>query len=143
VAFRLVAPEPAEQDIHETCARLLDRLLLPPAQWACYPAGIGKFSASTLARLQRAGLKRGWPDILIISGGIFGIEIKRRGARLSKTRTATTRRGATRILVGQADMFPALIAAGFRDIAVITSPEEMLARLEAWGVPLRGHRISA
>jgi hypothetical protein len=37
--FRLEAPEPYELDIHEACASALDKLLLPPAIWACYPAG--------------------------------------------------------------------------------------------------------
>ena len=35
--FRLVAPEPFEIDIHEAWASALDKLLLPPAVWACYP----------------------------------------------------------------------------------------------------------
>jgi hypothetical protein len=32
--------------------------------------------------------------------------------------------------------------AGIRDIAIITSPDEMLAQMIAWGIPLRS-RIAA
>jgi hypothetical protein len=47
------------------------------------------------------------------------------------------------VLVGQEETFPALIASGgFRDIAIVTSVDEMLAQLTAWGIPLSG-RIAA
>jgi hypothetical protein len=50
-----------------------------------------------------------------------------------------TRRGSPRVLVGQEETFPALIASGgFRDIAIVTNIDEMLAQLTAWGIPLRG-----
>jgi hypothetical protein len=59
-------------------------------------------------------------DILIFHRGLWGIEIKRRGGRLSKMRIVRTRRGSPRVLVGQAETFPALIASGgFRDIAIV------------------------
>ncbi len=64
--FRLTAPDPLEVDIHEACARVLDRLLAPPAVWACYPAGGLKLSEAQAARLIRMGLKRAWPDLLIL-----------------------------------------------------------------------------
>ena len=141
--FRLQAPDPLELDIHEVCASALDRLLAPPAMWACYPAGAVELTAAQHTRYARMGLKRGMPDILIFHRGLWGIEIKRRGGRLSKTRIVRTRRGSPRVLVGQEETFPALSASGgFRDIASVTSVHEMLAHLTAWGIPLRG-RIAA
>jgi hypothetical protein len=61
--FRLQAPDPLDLDIHEVCASALDRLLAPPAIWACYPAGAVELTAAQHARYARMGLKRGIPDI--------------------------------------------------------------------------------
>ena len=83
------------------------------------------------ARLARLGLKRGWPDLLIAYDKIFGIEIKRIGGQLSKTRTVRTKRGL-RILDGK-DMFPRLLATrAFATIATVHSVDEMLAQLRRW-----------
>jgi hypothetical protein len=124
-------------------ADALDKLLLPPAVWACYPAGHLKLSAAEVARLVRLGLKRSFPDILIWYFGCWGLEVKRRGGRLSKTRVVHTRRGTPRILVGQEDMFPKLIASGgFAAIGVMESVDEGLAQVARWGIPLRG-RVAA
>jgi hypothetical protein len=137
--FRLVEPEPLEVDIHEQCARALDRLLAPPAMWCCYPAGGTELSAQQWARYARMGLKRGMPDLFVFYDGLWGIELKRRGGRLSKTRVVRTRRGSPRVLVGQEETFPALIASkGFRDIAIAHSVEEVLDQIERWRIPLRG-----
>ena len=71
------------------------------------------------------------------------VELKRQGGRLSKTRIVRTRRGAPRVLVGQEETFPALIASGgFRAIAIAHSVDELLAQCVAWRIPLRG-RIAA
>ncbi len=140
--FRLEMPEPEELDIHEACANALDRLLGPPAVWACYPAGHVKLAPAELARLQRVGLKRGWPDFLIVYRRIYGVEAKRLGGVLSKTRIARTKRGSPRVLVGQEEVFPKLIAAGFAEIAVINSVDQMLDALERWQLPLRGRIIA-
>jgi hypothetical protein len=40
-------------------------------------------------------------------------------------------------VTGQVDMFPALIKAGFRGIAIVHSVDEALKALEDWGLPLR------
>ncbi len=58
-AFRLRPPEPLEVDIHEACASALDRLLAPPAEWACYPAGHIKLAPAELSRLQRVARRSG------------------------------------------------------------------------------------
>jgi hypothetical protein len=140
--FRLTPPEPLELDIHQTCAQALDRLLLPPAVWACYPAGIIKLTGAQMARYAALGLKRGWPDLLIGFDGVWGIELKRRGGKLSKTRIGRTRSGAPRILEGQEDVFPMLLASGmFRAIGVAYSVEDMLGQLAIWGIPLRPYHI--
>jgi hypothetical protein len=140
--FRLTAPAPLERDIHKGCARALDLLLLPPAVWACYPAGATQLSAPQRARYAELGLKRGWPDLLILHGGLYGIELKRRGGRVSKTTIVHTRRGSPRELLGQEDMFPRLIAAGMTEIVIAHSVDEVLGHLTRWGVPLRG-RVAA
>ena len=135
-----MAPEPLELDIHERCADVLNALLMvPPAFWFTYPAGGVQLTPAQAARFSRIGLKRGLPDIWILYEGVWCIELKRIGGQLSKTRIVRTRRGSPRILDGQADVFPRLIEAGVRRIAVCHSPEEMLAALERWGIPLRGH----
>jgi hypothetical protein len=135
--FRLTAPVVPESDIHQACADALDKLLLPPAVWACYPAGATQLTAQQVARYSRLGLKRGWPDLIIIfDGRIFGLEVKRKGGRLSKTRVSRTRRGSPRILDGQEDVFKRLAAAGMT-IAVAHSVDEMLNLLRDWGMPVR------
>jgi hypothetical protein len=135
--FRLTAPVPVERDIHEACAQALDRLLLPPAFWWTYPAGATQLSPQQQARYSRIGLKRGLPDLWILHQEIYGIELKRRGGSLSKTRIVRTRRGSPRILAGQEDVFPQLLAAGMREIAICHSVDEMLLTLQRWQIPLR------
>ena len=137
--FRLTVPEPLEFDIHKTCAQVLDRLLAEPAIWACYPAGAVQLSRQQAARYSTLGLKRGMPDLLIFFEGVWGIELKRYRGRLSKARIVSTRRGSPRILEGQEEIFPKLIAAGFKGIAICTSVDEMLAQIKRWGIPLRNY----
>jgi hypothetical protein len=136
--FKLASVEPLEVDIQGTCAAALDRLLLPPAMWFAYPAGVIELNGPQMARLTRHGLKRGLPDIFILHGRVYCIELKRRGGALSKTRLARTRRGSPRVLLGQEEIFPMLIGTGaVAAIAVCTSVDEMLAQLARWDVPLR------
>lgn len=88
------------------------------------------------------GLKRSWPDILVFFHKVYGIELKRHGGKLSKRRLIHTRRGATRELPGQEDVFPLLLGSGaFADIRVARSLNEVMAHLLDWQIPLRG-RIS-
>jgi hypothetical protein len=141
--FRLTPPPESEQDIHEALARVLTALLPPLAFWACYPAGHIQLAPHETRRLARVGLKRGMPDIIIWYFGCWGLELKRVGGRLSRTRVGRTRRGSPRILEGQEEVFPKLIASGgFAAIGVVHSVDEALAQLAAWGIPLRG-RIAA
>jgi hypothetical protein len=136
--FRLTPSEPPEREVHEHCARVLDALLLPPAFWFTYPAGATQLSPQQVARHTRIGLKRGLPDIWILYQGIYGIELKRHGNYLSKTRIGRTARGAPRVLEGQEDVFPKLLASGaFRAISICHTVEEVLDRLDRWGIPRR------
>jgi hypothetical protein len=136
-AFRLVHDVKPEDDLHLEVKEALDRLLMPPAEWTTFPAGNIPLPPRWGAKLNRLGLKRGWPDILVLYDRIFGIELKRRDGRLSKTRLVRTRRGGLRQLDGQEDVFPRLEAAGMR-IAICRSVPEVLTALGGWGVPLRG-----
>jgi hypothetical protein len=111
--------------------------------WCTYPAGAVELTSAQHTRYARLGLKRGMPDIFLFYRGLYGVELKCQGGRLSKTRIVRTRRGAPRVLVGQEETFPALIASGgFRAIAIAHSVDELLAQCVAWRIPLRG-RIAA
>lgn len=80
------------------------------------------------------------PDILVFAlGKVWGIELKRRKGRLSKTRVTHTRRGTPRELIGQEDMFPKLLATGaFGAIEVAHSVDEVCALLDKWEIPRLG-----
>lgn len=136
-------PDPYEVDIHSACADALNTLLMRPAEWCCYPAGHVKLERHQVARLARVGLKRGYPDIMVFyDGGTYGLELKRHGGSLSKTFVQHNARGSPVERIGQEDMFPRLIASGWRAIAVVRSVSEMLTALERWQIPLRG-RVAA
>jgi hypothetical protein len=134
--FRLTAPTVPEVDLHGAVADALNLLLLPPAEWTTFPAGHVELIRRAAAKLARLGLKRNWPDVLVLHGTLHGIELKRRGGRLSQTRTVGTRRGRLRLVEGQREVFPRLEAVGMR-LADCESVDEVLAALRAWGVPLR------
>lgn len=141
-AFRLTAPIPFEDELHEAVAQALDRLLMPPAAWTTFPAGHVPLPTQWAVKLARLGLKRNWPDLLVLFGVLHGIELKRPGETLSRARTVRSRRrGALRHVEGQRDVFPRLEAAGMK-IATCSSVVDVLDQLAAWGVPLRG-RIAA
>jgi hypothetical protein len=134
--FRLTEDITPETDLHADVADALDKLLKPPAEWTTFPAGSVPLPPRFAAKLTRIGLKRGWPDILVLHDRLYGIELKRRGGRLSRTRIVRTRRGGLRELAGQEDVFPRLEAAGMT-IGVCRSVPEVLAVLRSWGVPVR------
>ena len=135
--LRLRSPEPLEDEIHVNCARSLDALLLPPALWFTYPAGV-HLGPAQQAKCYQIGLKRGLPDIWVLYGGVYCVELKRHGGRLSKTRVIRTKRGSPRILDGQEDVFKRLLETGaVEDIAICYSADDMLGQLAAWGIPLR------
>jgi hypothetical protein len=137
--FKLTAPAPTELDLHAAIASALRTLVLPPAMWWTNPIGHIQLSGAQMARLARIGTKAGLPDIWLLHGSLYGVEIKAKGGRLSQTRIAKARTGALRIVEGQQDVFPRLVEAGAADIAVVTSLDEMLAALHRWQIPLRSH----
>lgn len=135
--FRLTKPVVPEDSLHEAVAKALDLLLLPPAAWATYPAGSIPLPAQWAAKLFRLGLKRGWPDVLVVHGGqIIGVELKRIGGVLSKTRMVRSRSGALRIVEGQTDVFARLQGAGMI-IVVCETVEDVLTELRRLNVPVR------
>jgi len=139
--FKLSSWEPKEQDVHESCAKALHHFVLKPAEWTCFPAGHVQLNPAQAARLSRSGLARGWPDFLVVyAGSIYGLEIKRPGMSLSKTRIVHTKRGSPRVLVGQDEMFPRLVAAGMK-ITLVEGVKEMLWCLREWGIPLRAYHF--
>jgi len=141
--FRLTAPEPTERDIHEAVADALDACLLPPAVWFCYPAGHVKLSAPQAARLVRAGLKSGMPDIFIFYRGVYLIELKAYGGRLSKSRIVKTKTGALREIVGQEERFKQLLETGaVINGAICSTVTGVLEQCRIWELPMRG-RIAA
>jgi hypothetical protein len=141
-SFRLTAPDPPEASIQESVARALDALLLPPAFWFSPAIGATKLTPQQAAALSRAGVKRGLPDVLLVHCGlVFGLELKTRKGRLSKTRVGRTRSGAPRVYEGQEDVFPKLREAGM-SISVVRSVDEALGQVARWGIPLRA-RVAA
>jgi hypothetical protein len=140
--YRLTERVTPEDELHVAVARMLRLLLLPPAEWTCFPAGNVPLPPRFAAKLARFGLARGWPDVLILHGTLFGIELKRRGGRLSKTKLVRTPAGALRELIGQDEMFPRLECAGMR-IAVCHTPDEVLTWLHRWHLPVRIAELAA
>lgn len=129
---------PFEREVHERIVDLLNAVLLPPAVWAPYPAGVVQLSAQQQAAMSRFGLKRGMPDLMIWHNYTYGIELKRHGGRLSKARIVRTARGSPRVLEGQEEMFPRLLATGaWGDIAICHDTDEVLGCLAAWNIPHR------
>jgi hypothetical protein len=136
--FKLTAREPLEQELHEAVVDMLTACLREPAYWVCYPAGLIQLSPPQMAKLMRSGLRRGIPDFLIIFEGlVFGLELKRHGGRLSKTRIGRTARGGLRVYEGQEEVFPKLQAAGM-GIAVVHSVDEAMRQIRHWGLPFSG-----
>jgi len=135
--LRLTPPRVPEDSLHESVARALDILLLPPAQYTTIPAGGYGLTPAAAARLCRLGLKTGWPDLIIVyAGRIFGIELKAAGGELSHTVMRRTKRGK-RIVIGQQQRHIWLREAGMQ-IAVCRTLDMVIAQLRAWEIPLRG-----
>ena len=131
-----------ETGLHEEVADLLARVVLPPAAWNCFPAGNVPLPRAYAVKLARMGLKRGWPDFVLVYGRAFGIELKSVKGRLSKGRYVETKRGRVRYVEGQVDVVAQLEEAGM-EIAICRSVEDVLAALKAWQIPTIGAKIAA
>jgi hypothetical protein len=135
--FSLTASIPPETDLHEAVALALDTLLMPPAEWTTFPAGHVPLPPQFAVKLARLGLKRNWPDILVLFRTLHGIELKKPGEKLSRARMVRSRRrGTLRLVEGQREVFPRLEGAGMK-IAVCSSVTAVLEQLIAWGIPMR------
>lgn len=75
----------SEAQLQIAVARYLDAVIRPPTIWTSIDAGAGKMSKAAAGLRKARGVKRGWPDILIISPGpnVLGIELKAADGRLS------------------------------------------------------------
>jgi hypothetical protein len=146
-AFRLRDYVTPEDNLHLSVVDLLAKLVLPPAEWAAYPAGWTELTGQQKAKFYRMGLRQAWPDFLISYNGFLGVELKTETGRLSISRNIRVRdrRGniVTKWVEGQREVFPRLVASGgFKKIVVCRSLDEVTAELRAFGVPMRG-RVAA
>jgi phosphoglycolate phosphatase-like HAD superfamily hydrolase len=142
-ALQLDEYELPEVDIQAAAASAFDRLIRPPAVWTAFPAGHIQLTGQQAARFSRIGLKRNWPDHLVLHDSrLIGLEFKRPGEKLSISRWVRTKRGKARWVEGQREAFPKLKAAGMR-LFVCTSVEQALMILEEEGVPMLKWRVAA
>jgi hypothetical protein len=142
--YRLTEVVQDEVDLQADGEGAFARLIRPPAEWTAFPAGHLKLTGQQAARLTRIGLKRSWPDHLILyAGKLIGIEWKKPGETLSRSRWVKTRSGKRRWVEGQRDVFPRLAQQGMRGPYVCETVEQALAALEAEGVPMIRWRITA
>jgi hypothetical protein len=121
-------PRVTESALHQSVADLLDWGLLPPALWTTFPAGWGRLGKATAGRLRGAGLKAGFPDILIFfNGRVVGIELKTESGRISKD---------------QHLMFMRLSEAGIR-VYICKNTDDVIGVLEQESLPHRKLEIAA
>jgi hypothetical protein len=68
----------SEAALHNAVAKFLDVVIQPPLTWTSIDAGAGKMRARTARQRKNRGVKKGWPDILILAPGphIIAIELK-------------------------------------------------------------------
>ena len=106
-AWKLTAPLPDEVDLQAAGEAAFATLIRPPAEFTAFPAGHLKLTGAQAARLTRIGLKRSWPDHLVLyAGKLIGIEWKKPGETLSRSRWVRTKSGRSRWVEGQREVFP-------------------------------------
>lgn len=141
-AYRLTPYVELEVDLQASGEEAFVRLIRPPAEWTAFPAGHLKLTGAQAARLTRIGLKRSWPDHLVLHAGkLIGIEWKRPGETLSRSRWVKTRSGKSRWVEGQREVFPRLAEQGMRGPYVCETVWQALEALEAEGVPMLRWRL--
>jgi len=142
-AFALDEYVQPEVDLQAAGAQAFDRLLRPPAMWTAIALGHIELTGQQAARLSRIGLKRSWPDHLIIwPGEVVGIEWKTGDGKLSISRMVHTKRGKPRWVEGQRETFPKLKAAGMK-IYVCISVDHALRILKTLNCPMLNWEIMA
>ena len=72
------APDISEGTLQSQVAKYLDTVIRPPMVWTSIDAGAGKMRPRTARQRKNRGVKKGWPDILILAPGpnLLGIELK-------------------------------------------------------------------
>lgn len=80
---------PREIVLHKATVDILAKLGDPSWRWSHFPSGELR-DVRTAARLKAMGLKRGWPDIVLVSpvGKFHGLELKRLGEDLTDDQQA-------------------------------------------------------
>lgn len=142
-AFALDEFVQPEVDLQAAGAAAFDRLLRPPAMWTAIAVGHIELTGQQAARLSRIGLKRSWPDHLIMwPDNVVGIEWKTGDGKLSISRVVHTKRGKPRWVEGQRETFPKLKAAGMR-IYVCSAVDHSLRILKALGCPMVNWEFTA
>ena len=78
----------SEEILHRHVAQFLDVVIKPPWFWTTIGHGGGGLVRG--AKLKAMGVKRGWPDILIIGPGpnVLGIELKTAHGKMSPEQRA-------------------------------------------------------
>ena len=112
-----------EADFQKTVAVYLGRVLHPSVPFTAFPAGGGGRIRG--ARLQGLGLKKGWPDLLLLlpgTGKFLGLELKARRNGLSPDQVAVC----------------AQIRAAGGEYGSARTLDEVEALLRLWAVPMRG-----
>ncbi len=82
--------EVSEAALHNAVAKYLDVVIRPPMAWTSIDAGAGKMRARTASQRKNRGVKKGWPDILILAPGpnLLGIELKTKTGKQSDEQKA-------------------------------------------------------
>jgi VRR-NUC domain len=82
-------PRPKEIVLHMAVAKMLRDHALPSWQWCHIPSGEAR-DIRTAAKLKQMGVRRGWPDFLLVApdGAIRCLELKRAGENLTDDQEA-------------------------------------------------------
>lgn len=71
-------PEQSEAQLHNAVAKYLAAHVRPPVLWTTIDAGGTGLRPRTARQRKNRGVKKGWPDILILAPGpnVLGLELK-------------------------------------------------------------------
>lgn len=83
-------PSQSEAQLHRTVAKYLDAVLRPPVLWTTIDAGGTGLRPRTARQRKNRGVKKGWPDILILAPGpnVIGLELKTEEGKQKPEQTA-------------------------------------------------------
>ena len=114
-----IVDRPREVALHRAVVAVLRKVGDPSWRWT-HPASGEKRDPATAAKLKALGVRRGWPDLLLLSpaGALHCLEFKATDGELSEA---------------QQEFRLFCIRAGIR-YAVIRTMDEALATLTGWGV---------